>query len=105
MIVVSKTIVPKGYSAITLYPFIFVRDAKIRNNDYVINHEKIHIQQQKELLVVFFYLIYGLDYLIKLIRYRDKRKAYKSTIFEREAYDNGYDLKYLKKRKWFAYWR
>ncbi len=102
---VSKRIVPKGFRGITLFPFIFVRDENVKRNVFVINHEKIHIRQQAELLVVFFYLIYGVDYLIKLIKYKDKDKAYRNIIFEREAYENQYNLEYLKNRKWFAYWR
>ncbi len=102
---VSKRIVPKGFDGITLFPFIFLVSENLKRNKVIINHEKMHIRQQAELLVVFFYLIYGIDYLIKLIKYKDKHKAYRNIIFEREAYENQYDLEYLKKRKWFAYWR
>ncbi|MBS9775007.1 MAG: hypothetical protein KGV59_07640 [Tenacibaculum sp.] len=102
---VNKKIVPKGFRGITLFPFIFLSSEILKKNRVIINHEKIHIKQQKELLVVFFYIIYGIDYLIKLIKYKDKHKAYVNIIFEREAYGNQYDLEYLKKRKLFAYWR
>ncbi len=102
---VSKRIVPKGYSGITLFPFIFLRSEELKDDKVIINHEKIHIRQQLELLFVFFLLIYGIDYLIKLIKYKDRKKAYRNIVFEREAYANQYDLKYLKNRKLFAYWR
>ena len=37
--------------AITLFPFII---SKEKMDETTLNHEKIHIEQQKELLVVFF---------------------------------------------------
>ena len=40
--------------AITLFPFII---SKEKMDETTLNHEKIHIEQQKELLVVFFYLL------------------------------------------------
>ncbi len=103
---VSKRIVPKGFDGITLFPFIFLYSEDLKKNKVLVNHEKIHKRQQLELLFgLVFYLIYGIDYLIKYIKYQDKYLAYRNIIFEREAYANQYDLEYLKKRKWFAYWR
>ena len=56
-----NSIVPKLSSvfinvyAITLFPFIFIKD---EGHETVINHESIHFKQQRELLVIFFYLLY-----------------------------------------------
>ncbi|WP_172914152.1 hypothetical protein [Capnocytophaga canis] len=105
MIRVCKWIVPKGYRAITLYPFIFLRNEADKQNQVLINHERIHLKQQKELLVVFFYLWYGLDFLWKFLKYRHWDKAYRNIIFEREAYGYESDLQYLEKRKRFAFLR
>ncbi len=102
---VSKRIVPKGYGAITLYPFIFVSKEWMLKNKWIINHESIHLRQQKELLVVFFYLWYGIDFLIKLAKYRDWHLAYRNIIFEREAYANEHNLGYLKTRRLFGFWK
>ena len=71
--------------AITLWPFIIAREEM---SEDLLNHESIHIAQQKELLVVFFYLLYGWDYLKGLIKYKDKEKAYYRIRFEQEAYEN-----------------
>ncbi|WGU68263.1 hypothetical protein QIU18_00300 [Capnocytophaga canimorsus] len=103
MIRVCKWLVPKGYRAITLYPFIFVRVWADKNNAVLINHERIHLKQQAELLVVFFYLWYLLDFLWKYVKYRNWNKAYRNIIFEREAYSNEQNLNYLKIRGnwWF----
>ena len=52
--VVFNNVIPfKGFIAMCLWPFIFVRnnDAK-RYNGVVNNHEHIHAEQQKEMLCV-----------------------------------------------------
>tara|TARA_B100000214_G_scaffold354443_1_gene311346 strand:+ start:1503 stop:1844 length:342 start_codon:yes stop_codon:yes gene_type:complete len=87
--------------AITLWPFIISREEM---SEDVLNHETIHIAQQKELFVLFFYILYSWDYLIGLIKYKDKEKAYYQIRFEQEAYDNMYDEDYLKNRKLYN-WR
>ena len=74
---------------ITLYPFIILRE-KHKGNIVLINHEKIHIEQQKELLIVFFYIIYFVEWLFK---------GYENISFEKEAYKNQGNLYYLKTRK------
>ncbi|MDO4783104.1 MAG: hypothetical protein Q4A09_07810 [Capnocytophaga felis] len=103
MLRVCKWLVPKGYRAITLYPFIFLRNEADRQNQVLINHKRIHLKQQVELLVVFFYSWYLLDFLWKYAKYRNWNKAYRNIIFEREAYTNQSNLKYLKNRKSFQF--
>ncbi|PQJ80835.1 hypothetical protein [Polaribacter porphyrae] len=103
MIFISKFMVPKGYTGITLYPFIFLKKKHYKKNKILINHEKIHLRQQLELLIFPFYVIYGLDYLVKLIVYKNHLIAYKNISFEREAYQNESNLNYLKNRKLWAF--
>ena len=88
--------------AITLYPFIIHR-GDLDENEYILNHEKIHLKQQAELLVVFFYLLYAAYYLIGLVKYRDKQKAYFMIPFEQEAYEYDDQVDYLEKRKLFTW--
>ena len=75
----------------------------------LVNHEGIHIMQQVELLVVGFFLAYGINYLVNRIKGMDHKKAYYEIIFEREAYDNQDNYDYIDGRKWFApfrsYWK
>jgi len=89
----------------TLFPFIILREhyksQEILKNRITLNHEKIHIEQQKELLVVFFYLFYFLEYFIKLFKYG--QDAYYNLSFERESYVNGSNLEYLKTRKRYSF--
>lgn len=97
---VSK-IVPTGFIGITLWPFgIYVSDAKYLKRKNVINHEKIHWEQQKEMLGLFFYIWYGLEWLIR--RITDKN-AYRNLGFEKEAYENEHNLEYLKTRKRYSW--
>jgi hypothetical protein len=90
----------KGYAGITIFPFIFV---KRFGNLRLINHEKIHIRQQIELLVIPFYLIYGIEWLINKIRGMSNDKAYRNISFEKEAYSNDRNKNYLKNRKFWSF--
>lgn len=93
----------KNVSAITLFPFIVLRDEKLRNNERLINHEMIHIKQQLELLIVGFYILYLSEYAVRVLLYRNHYKAYRLISFEQEAYDNENDMDYLKKRKLWSF--
>jgi hypothetical protein len=103
MIFITKHIVPKGFIGITLFPFIFLKNQSLRNDEIIVNHEKIHLYQQKEMLVIFFYIFYGLEWFFKLIKYRNRYLAYKNLSFEREAYQNEHNFNYLKNRKKWAF--
>ena len=85
MILISKYITPKGFQGITLYPFVFLIDSKLKMNTVLVNHERIHLKQQLELLVLPFYIWYGVEFLFRLAQYKNRRMAYKSISFEREA--------------------
>lgn len=103
-----KLITGKRIRGITLAPFgIYLRDDVYnQQNERTINHEKIHWQQQMELLILPFYIIYFVEWLIRL--FLNGRDAYNSISFEREAYANDEDMEYLKTRKrfsWFKYMR
>ena len=95
--------VPKGYSGISLYPFVFVRQKALKANTVFINHERIHLQQQLEMLILPFYLVYGMEFLIKLLKYNNCHKAYRSISFEREAYSHEHDLDYLRNRQFWNF--
>lgn len=69
-----------------VFPFILLRDDKLKDNATLINHEKIHLRQQAELLVLPFYLWYSLEYLVRLLYYKNHKEAYLNISFEKEAY-------------------
>jgi beta-lactamase regulating signal transducer with metallopeptidase domain len=93
---------------ITLWPFIILREYYQGTTNFwrakrekIINHESIHIAQQGELLVIPFYVLYILEWFIKLFFYGSR--AYYNISFEREAYKNELDLTYLSKRKRYSW--
>ena len=103
ILIVSKYLIPKGFRGMTMFPFVMVRDRNAEDYLVLMNHERIHLRQQLELFVLPFFVLYGLDYLVKLIVYRDRRKAYLNIVFEREAYQNENDLDYLKSRSFWKF--
>ena len=103
MIFISKFLVPKGYNGITMFPFIFLNDERLKQDKRLINHEAIHLKQQLELLIIPFYIFYGTEFLIRLLKHRNWQKAYRNISFEREAYANEAQLDYLKQRTFWAF--
>ena len=100
MKIICNNIIPvPGFAAINLFGVLFVRDNVILTSR-IINHERIHTAQMKELLYIGFYLWYGLEWLIKLRKHRSE--SYYNISFEREAYVNEGDINYLRGRK---FWR
>ena len=109
----------KGFNAITHYPFVFYKSEKMNTK----NHELIHINQQAEILIVsliilffifgfsfwliasyfVFYALYFFEYLVRLLYYRNKDKAYRMISFEQEAYRNEENDNYLDKRTIFSF--
>lgn len=90
-------------AGMALYPFILVKRASYISNKCLINHEKIHLAQQLELLLIGFYILYLANYLYNLLKYLNHNKAYMEIIFEREAYTMESSTDYLKKRR-FCEW-
>lgn len=124
-VIFNDTIPFKGFIAMCLWPFIFVRNnAASHYNTVANNHEHIHAEQQKEMLLVgivlaaigyvfvglwallfvpLFFWWYGIEYLYRLCQYRNTKKAYRNISTEREAYTNEKDLIYLTNRRRFAW--
>ena len=90
-------------SGMALFPFILVRERRFEFDPVLINHEQIHFRQQLEMLIIPFYILYVLNYLFNLVKYRDRYEAYRQMYYEREAYTNERDMNYLKKRKMWAF--
>ena len=95
--------------AITLAPFgVYVNQKYSTVEDLserTRNHEgNIHWPQQLEMLLIFFYIWYLVEWGIKLIIrlfYKSNQSAYRAISFEREAYENDDNLEY--KRKPYAW--
>lgn len=105
MILISKYLIPKGYVGLALYPFVFLKSKELRLNEVLVNHEKIHLRQQLELLVLPFYVIYGFEFLIRLLQFKKWHVAYRNISFERESYTNEKNLDYLESRSFWEFLR
>jgi hypothetical protein len=103
MILISKYLVPKGYNGITIFPFVFLKNEVSKGDMVLINHERIHIRQQLELLIIPFFIWYGFEFLLRLFQYENWSIAYRNMSFEREAYKNKKDLNYLKSRSFWKF--
>lgn len=66
-------------------------------------HERIHLKQELECLLIGYLIWYYTEYLIKRIKYKTHKQAYYSISFEREAYTNQSNTAYLKIRKPFSW--
>jgi hypothetical protein len=102
-VIVAKYLIPKGYRGLTVFPFVFIKHRTDSANSVFLNHEKIHIRQQLELLILPFYIWYFFEYLLRLLEYKNTHLAYRNISFEREAYANEDQLDYLKKRPIFSF--
>lgn len=103
MKIIRNNIIPfPGFAAINLFGLLFVRkDANI--SEVTINHESIHTAQMKELWYIPFYILYLLEWIIRLPM---KGNAYRNISFEKEAYNNQSNFEYLLNRerfKWIKY--
>lgn len=93
MIIKCKKVINENLGGLALIPFIFVREDLVHIKS-LINHEKIHIRQQLELLVIPFYIWYVIEWIFK---------GYRNISFEREAYQNDKNLNYLQTRKPYSF--
>jgi hypothetical protein len=74
-----------------------------KKDKILINHEKIHLKQQLEMLIIPFFMWYVLEFAIRLFQFKTWYLAYKNISFEREAYTNEKDLNYLKSRSFWTF--
>jgi hypothetical protein len=81
-------------NAMTLWPFVIFNSKETANNERILNHERIHLRQQLECLLIPFYILYIIEGIFK---------GYRNISFEREAYDNDDNLDYLKSRKLYSF--
>ena len=116
-VIYNKFIPFKGFYAITIIKWIFVREecryldgSSVYNK--MVNHESIHEQQILDFTPktfpswlryiigsICFYLLYGLEWLFKLIPCLiTKKSAYRSLCAEQEAYKNEKNFDYIKNR-------
>lgn len=126
----ARLLLPRGYSAITLFGHVFVKASESETKRETITHEEIHVEQWKELMfftffvlnvpiigytgisytmwtivisLLAFYIWYIVEYLVRLVITRNHNKAYYGICFEEEAYDNESSEDYTSERGWFSF--
>lgn len=102
-VLVVGGLIPKGFDGLSFFPFLFVKDKKLLDSKVFINHEKIHLKQQLEMLLLIFYVWYLLEFVVRWIQCGSRYRAYREISFEKEAYQNEMDLDYLTRRKLFSF--
>lgn len=100
IIIVVKNLPAAGMA---VFPFILLKYESYKNDAELLNHEKIHLRQQLELLVFPFYILYLINYIFNRFKYKGHDEAYREIVFEKEAYDHERDLNYLKNWNWFGW--
>lgn len=103
MLIVRCPLIPRKF-CVNLFGVVLAKDTSWIDAE-IVNHEKIHLAQMRETLFVGFYILYVLEWLVRLLSTGDSFNAYRSISFEREAYGHSSDMDYLKKRRHFAQWR
>lgn len=95
-----------GFVGLAVWPFILVKEQAYTqkgNSTHTLRHERIHIRQQLECLLVGFFALYAVQLLVGLLRYGSLSDAYHAVCFEMEAYDNENKGSYLRRRRPFAF--
>lgn len=108
MKVIYNNLIPlKGFKAINILGILFVRNGCVMS-DVDMEHETIHTKQIIEMLIIFFYIWYAIEWIVRLIIERDPHRAYRKVSFEQEAYGNEKFICYHSTRKhfnWIKYLR
>lgn len=105
-IVYSKYIPFKGFFAINLFGILIVRKDKDGSCPKVsrrtLYHESIHTEQMKEMLYVFFYMWYFIEWVLRLVL-PPYKTAYRDISLEEEARANQDNPEYLKNRRHYSW--
>ncbi|WP_010231331.1 hypothetical protein [Gillisia marina] len=103
IVLVNKFLLAKGFNGVSFWPFVILKNESFKNDPVLLNHEKIHLKQQAEMLLVFFYLWYGIEFGVKFLQYKNKYLAYRNISFEKEAYKNELNMNYVRSRKFWGF--
>ena len=93
-----------GYGTINLFEMLITR-GPLPLPGRTLRHEGIHTAQMREMLYIFFYIWYGLEYLAIRLFHRTQNGTYRDVSFEEEAYAHEDDPDYLASRRPYAWFR
>lgn len=80
MIIITDKLIPKGFGAITIGPFIFIQ-RKHRHNDGLIAHERYHQKRQWYGLNLLWFARYYLD---RKFKYQEELEAFRIELTYRK---------------------
>lgn len=104
MHIVKTSWFPFGrYNTINIFTVLFTKLEYLTLK--IINHESIHSAQMREMLFIFFYIWYSIEYLVIRFFHKTQNSAYRDVSFEEEAKEHEDDANYLKHRKHFAWFK
>ena len=103
MKIIKNNVLPlHGFSGINPFGVLFVRKGT-QVTEKMLNHERIHTEQMKEMAYVFFYLWYAIEWIVRFIKVKNAHTAYRNISFEAEAYQNEANTAYLDHRKHYVW--
>ncbi|WP_294141563.1 hypothetical protein [uncultured Sanguibacteroides sp.] len=121
----AKNILVSRCNRIMLLGFCFTKEDYLNTEE--IYHERIHVRQWIECIIlgivvclllhvtdyfswwflffvpILYYILYGIEFIMRLIISRDAKIAYENISFEKEAYRNENNLLYLNSRRFLAF--
>ncbi len=103
ILIVNKYLLAKGFRGVSIWPFVIIKNKKTAKDPIFINHERIHLKQQLELLILPFYIWYLAEFFFRYLQYKNFMLAYRNISFEREAYANEIDLNFTGKRRFWNF--
>lgn len=115
-IVCKYPLLPKSFYAITIFGKIYTPCTKKEIQDslnswfefsaakVMVNHEKFHIDQGRQLGWLIFYILYGWYWVIGCFKYGFKN-SYENIPFEKEAYTNEKNMSYWNNENAKSNWR
>lgn len=104
IVIVFKYLTRFGIQGLTLFPFVLIGDKNRKSDLILLNHERIHLRQQIDLLVLPFYIWYVSELLVRRFQFGSWYLAYRNISFEREAYENEKNFNYLNSRSFGCFW-
>lgn len=108
MKVIYNNLIPfKGYKAINIFGLVFVRKGAKFTEVEKNTHNISAICFECICSWLFFYLWYGIEYLIILCfaKWNKQNERYHDVSFEEEAHNNDSNLDYISTRKHYAWFK
>jgi hypothetical protein len=91
------------YVAVAAWPGVILARRGASLSARVVNHERIHHAQQREMLILPFFVWYVLEFMMRFLFTFSWGKAYRNLLHEREAKRHEGNAGYLARRSAWAW--